>query len=35
MTNIDKEIELIFREKVEKKFPCHGVIGEEFGDNKM
>ena len=34
VTNIDKEIELIFREKVKKKFPCHGVIGEEFGDNE-
>ena len=34
VTNIDKEIELIFREKVEKKYPNHGVIGEEFGDNK-
>ena len=34
VTNIDKEIELLFREKVEKTFPDHGVIGEEFGDDK-
>ena len=31
VTNIDKEIELIFRENLKKKFPDHGVIGEEFG----
>tara|TARA_B100001287_G_scaffold230128_1_gene200638 strand:- start:203 stop:985 length:783 start_codon:yes stop_codon:yes gene_type:complete len=34
VTNIDKEIEERFREKLKKKFPQHGVIGEEFGSEK-
>ena len=31
VTNIDKEIELKFREKLQKNFPSHSVLGEEFG----
>ena len=31
VTNIDKEIEEKFRKLLKKKFPEHGVIGEEFG----
>ncbi len=31
VTNIDKEIELDFREKLKKSFPSHSVLGEEFG----
>ena len=31
VTNIDKEIEEKFRKTLKKKFPEHGVIGEEFG----
>ena len=31
VTNIDKEIEEKFRKNLKKKFPEHGVIGEEFG----
>jgi len=31
VTEIDKEIELIFRESLSSKFPSHNVIGEEFG----
>jgi len=34
VTNIDKEIETRFRELLKKKFPDHGVIGEEFGKDK-
>ena len=32
VTNIDKEIEEKFRATLKKKFPDHGVIGEEFGN---
>ena len=31
VTNIDKEIEKKIRKNLKKKFPEHGVIGEEFG----
>ena len=31
VTNIDKEIELLFRKKIKKVFPTHSVLGEEFG----
>ena len=31
VTNIDKEIELLFRNHLKKKFPDHGICGEEFG----
>ncbi len=31
VTNIDKEIELNFREKLKKTFSSHSVLGEEFG----
>ena len=34
VTNIDKEIETRFRELLKKKYPDHGVIGEEFGKDK-
>ena len=30
VTEIDKKIESKFRELLKKKFPSHGVIGEEF-----
>ena len=30
VTNIDKKIETLFRKKLKKVFPNHGVIGEEF-----
>lgn len=32
VTKADREIEKIIREEIEKKFPDHGIIGEEFGD---
>ena len=31
VTEIDKEIESLFLEKLQETFPDHGVIGEEFG----
>ena len=31
VTALDKEVELLFREKIEKKFPGHAIWGEEFG----
>ena len=31
VTEIDKEIESLFLEKLQETFPGHGVIGEEFG----
>ena len=32
VTKADREIEEILRKKIMKKFPHHGIIGEEFGD---
>lgn len=32
VTSIDKAIEKVHREKIQKKYPTHGVIGEEFGE---
>lgn len=34
VTKADREIEKILREKIEEKFPNHGIIGEEFGIKK-
>ncbi|MBD23217.1 MAG: histidinol-phosphatase [Alphaproteobacteria bacterium] len=34
VTNIDKEIEEKFRKHLKRKFPEHGIIGEEFGYEK-
>ena len=34
VTNVDKEIELLFRDYIKNKFPSHGVLGEEFGLDK-
>ena len=31
VTDVDIEIERLFLDNVKKKFPNHGVIGEEFG----
>ncbi len=31
VTAIDREIEMIFREKITTTYPDHGIIGEEFG----
>ncbi len=32
VTKADREIEKVIREEIEKKFPQHGIIGEEYGD---
>ena len=32
VTNIDKKIEMLFRDTLKKKYPSHGIIGEEFED---
>ncbi len=34
VTEIDKRIELLFRKRLNKEFPDHGIIGEEFGSEK-
>ena len=34
VTNIDKKIELMFKESLNSKFPSHNLIGEEFGFEK-
>lgn len=31
VTKADREIEKIIRDEIEKKFPSHGIIGEEYG----
>ncbi len=33
VTKADREIEARIREEIEKKFPNHGIIGEEFGNH--
>ena len=35
VTKADREIEQIIRAEIEKKFPTHGIIGEEFGDKNV
>ncbi len=35
VTKADREIEKVIREAIEKKFPYHGIIGEEFGDKNV
>ncbi len=35
VTIADREIERIIRVEIEKKFPTHGIIGEEFGDKNV
>lgn len=32
VTKADREIEQIIRQEIERKFPNHGIIGEEFGN---
>ena len=34
VTTADKKFERFIRLKIQKKFPTHGIIGEEFGHNK-
>ncbi|MBD3300306.1 MAG: hypothetical protein GF347_03060 [Candidatus Moranbacteria bacterium] len=31
VTEVDKETEKLIRQEIEKKFPDHGIVGEEFG----
>ncbi|MGF1669215.1 MAG: inositol monophosphatase family protein [Balneolaceae bacterium] len=31
VTNADKQAEIVIREAIRKKYPSHGIIGEEFG----
>ncbi len=35
VTKADREIEKIIRKAIEKKFPTHGIIGEEFGSKNV
>ena len=35
VTNIDKEIESLFRKLLKKSYPSHGVLGEEFGGQNL
>ncbi len=35
VTIADREIERIIREEIEKKYPSHGIIGEEFPDKNI
>ena len=35
VTKADQEIEKIIRDAIEKKFPKHGIIGEEYGDKNV
>ena len=35
VTKADREIEKILRQEIEKKFPTHGIIGEEFGEKNI
>ena len=35
VTKADREIEAIIREEIGKKFPDHGIIGEEYGNHNI
>ena len=35
VTKADREIEKTLRDELEKKFPKHGIIGEEFGQGEI
>ena len=35
VTHADREIETIIREEITKKYPNHGIVGEELGDNNI
>ncbi len=35
VTKADRKIEQVIRAAIEKKFPDHGIIGEEFGDKNV
>ncbi len=35
VTEVDKEIESLFLKKLEKEFPDHGVVGEEYGKKNL
>jgi inositol-phosphate phosphatase / L-galactose 1-phosphate phosphatase / histidinol-phosphatase len=35
VTKADREIEKAIREEIEKKFPDHGIIGEEYGNKNI
>lgn len=35
VTKADREIEKVIRAEIEKKFPDHGIIGEEFGNKNI
>lgn len=35
VTKADREIEKMIRDEIEKKFPDHGIIGEEYGDKNV
>jgi inositol-phosphate phosphatase / L-galactose 1-phosphate phosphatase / histidinol-phosphatase len=35
VTKADREIEKLIRDEIEKKYPNHGIIGEEFGNKNI
>ena len=35
VTEIDRNTEIMIREAIVKKFPTHGIIGEEFGNTNQ
>ncbi|MEE2694876.1 MAG: inositol monophosphatase family protein [Pseudomonadota bacterium] len=35
VTEIDKEIELLFRKELKKRFSNHGIVGEEYGNDNQ
>src|SRR5262249_45443863 len=34
VTRADREVEIFLRESIEKRFPDHSILGEEFGETK-
>ncbi|MDP9128567.1 MAG: histidinol phosphate phosphatase, partial [Pseudomonadota bacterium] len=34
VTQADREIERVFRDQLRRKYPDHGIIGEEFGQDR-
>ena len=35
VTDVDQEIESLFKKLLSKKFPNHGIIGEEYGSKNL
>ena len=35
VTDVDRNVEIILRKKINKHFPSHGILGEEYGNERL